>query len=122
MKTIGIVGSRRRNAPEDFQTCWNTFVKIYEPGDKIVSGGCPQGGDSFAEIIAGKFGLSELNGGLIIHRADWKRYGKRAGFIRNTDIAMDADVVIAIVASDRTGGTEDTIRKATMLRKHLIII
>jgi hypothetical protein len=121
MKTIGIVGSRRRDSQDDFKTCWNAFLTIYEDGDRIVSGGCKSGGDSFAEIIAGKFGLSELNGGLIIHRADWKRYGKRAGFIRNTDIAMDADVVIAIVASDRTGGTEDTIRKATMLRKHLIV-
>lgn len=122
MKTIGIVGSRRRNEQIDFSACWNTFIKIYEPGDRIVSGGCKSGGDKFAEIIAEKFGLTIENGGLIIHPADWKQYGKRAGFIRNTYIAQDADVVIAVVAPDRTGGTEDTLHKAMKFHKEIIIV
>ena len=122
MKTIGIVGSRRRNEQADFTACWNAFLTIYEDGDRIVSGGCPSGGDRFAEIIAAKFGLTVENGGLIIHEALWKQYGKQAGFIRNTDIARDADVLIAVVAADRRGGTEDTIRKVMTLRKNVIIV
>jgi hypothetical protein len=122
MKIIGIVGSRRRDAQEDFSACWNAFIKLYEEGDKIVSGGCPQGGDRFAEIIAEKFGLTIENGGLIIYDADWKQYGKRAGFMRNTYIAEDADVVIAVVANDRTGGTEDTLKKAMKFHKKIVIV
>lgn len=122
MKTIGIVGSRRRNNPEDFKACWNAFINLYEEGDKIVSGGCPTGGDKFAEIIAEKFGLTIENGGLIIYDADWDKYGKRAGFLRNTYIAEDADVIIAVVASDRTGGTEDTLKKAMKLHKKIVIV
>ena len=48
---------------------------------------------------------------ILIYYAAWDRLGKSAGFTRNTDIARDADVLIACVAKDRTGGTEDTIRK-----------
>jgi hypothetical protein len=122
MKIIGIVGSRRRDAQEDFAACWNAFIKIYEEGDKIVSGGCPQGGDRFAEIIAEKFGLTIENGSLIIYDADWKQYGKRAGFMRNTYIAEDADIIIAVVANDRTGGTEDTLKKAMKFHKKIVIV
>ena len=52
MKYIGIVGSRRRNSPEDFLVVQEAFCQIYEEGDVIVSGGCPKGGDSFAITLA----------------------------------------------------------------------
>ena len=39
-----------------------------------------------------------------------------AGFVRNGDIAKDSDVLIACVAPDRTGGTEDTIKKFLKLK------
>jgi hypothetical protein len=122
MKIIGIVGSRRRDEPADFKAVWIAFLKIYEQGDKIVSGGCPKGGDRFAEIIARILGLTIENGGLILFPADWKTHGKRAGFIRNTDIAQTGDVIIACVAPDRTGGTEDTLRKARTFHKDIIIV
>ncbi len=122
MKTIGIIGSRRRDSQEDFKTCWNTFLTVYKDGDRIVSGGCKRGGDRFAELIADKYSLTADNGLLMIHYADWDQYGKRAGFIRNTYIAQDADLIIALVATDRTGGTEDTLRKAMHLHKQILII
>ena len=106
MKVIGIVGSRRRNTPEDLKLVEGAFNTIYEPGDTLVSGGCPQGGDRFAEVLA-----AQRNVPIKIHRAEWNRYGRSAGFKRNTYIAQDADVLIACVAEDRTGGTEDTIKK-----------
>lgn len=59
---------------------------------------------------------------MIIFRADWKNYGKSAGFIRNGNIADKSDILIAIVAKDRKGGTEDTIRKAKKIGKKVIII
>ncbi len=106
MKVIGIVGSRRRNSKADFITVATKFGEIYELGDRIVSGGCPQGADFFAETIAKKQQIP-----ITIHYAQWNRHGKAAGFIRNSDIANDADTLIAAVAEDRTGGTEDTIKK-----------
>lgn len=106
MKTIGIIGTRRRDTQADQRTVWVAFKKIYVEGDHIVSGGCPQGGDRVAEVIA-----KTLQIPIKIHYAEWSRFGKSAGFRRNAVIAEEADVMIACVAEDRTGGTEDTLRK-----------
>lgn len=105
-KVIGIVGSRRRNSFRDFGKVLGAFDRIYQEGDRIVSGGCPQGGDRFAEEIAA---LRQVP--ILIHPARWREEGRSAGFNRNTYIARDADVLIACVAEDRKGGTEDTIHK-----------
>ena len=79
-----------------------------QPNEEVilVSGGCPKGGDRFAEDLAKQLGYE-----MVIHPADWKRYGRGAGFVRNTDIATGSDYLIACVAPDRKGGTEDTVRK-----------
>jgi hypothetical protein len=106
MKKIGIIGSRRRNAGIDQKAVREKFLEIFEDDDWIVSGGCPQGGDRFAEKIAKDYGIP-----IVIFYPNWKKYGKAAGIIRNTNIADNSDVIIACVAEDRTGGTEDTIKK-----------
>lgn len=115
-KCIGIIGGRRRDSEEDYRKCVDAFDEVYERGDTIVSGGCPQGGDRFAERIAKERGLT-----ITIHYPDWSK-GKFAGLNRNTNIAQDADVLIAVVAKDRTGGTEDTIKKATRFNKRLVLV
>ncbi len=106
MKWIGIVGSRTRNSGFDKTLVIQAFDKVYKQGDRIVSGGCKTGADSFAEFIAR---VDEVP--ILIHYAQWSRKGKSAGFQRNGDIAEDAEVLIACVSKDRTGGTEDTIGK-----------
>ena len=106
MKRIIIIGSRRRDSTNDFWDVAETFLSIYEPDDLIVSGGCPEGGDKFAEDISAMGDIW-----MVVWKAEWDKYGKPAGFIRNTTIARNGDVVIACVASDRRGGTEDTIKK-----------
>lgn len=105
-KVIGIIGSRRRHTHVDYFPTLDKFREIYEDGDEIVSGGCPQGGDYFAEKIA-----KDQQVPIKIYYAQWNKLGRSAGFARNGDIARDADVLIAVVATDRTGGTEDTIKK-----------
>ena len=81
------------------------------------SGGCPKGGDAFAEKLARDFGIP-----ILIFHARWNHkwieeerhftctYNKAAGFIRNSPIAEKSDILIACVHPDRTGGTEDTIK------------
>lgn len=105
-KVIGIIGSRRRNALRDFDKTKIVFDQVYKAGDLICSGGCPQGGDKFAEMLAKSYGIP-----ILIFHADWNKHGKAAGFIRNGLIAKASDVLIAVVTGDRKGGTEDTIRK-----------
>lgn len=116
MKCIGIVGSRRRDSQKDFQAVKKAFLEIYEEGDSLVSGGCEKGGDRFAEVLAKHFGLS-----LTIHYPKWDN-GLDAGFVRNTLIAEQCTVLIACVASDRTGGTEDTVKKAKAMGKKVYVV
>lgn len=111
MKTIGVVGSRRRDTERDFQLVRAKVIELLKPGDRLVSGGCPKGGDRFAERIAKELGLS-----ITIHYPDWSGQGRMAGIVRNSYIAQDSSVLVACVAPDRTGGTEDTVRK--FLRNH----
>lgn len=111
-RVIGIIGTRRRDSESDFQLVEKEFLKHYHPGDKICSGLCYKGGDRFAVILAEKYET-----GTIWHPADWDKHGKTAGFIRNSYIARDSHVLIACVAQDRKGGTEDSIKKFKKLGK-----
>lgn len=111
-RVIGIVGTRRRNTDEDFRIVETEFLHHYHKGDVICSGLCPKGADRFAVLLAKKYGTPTR-----WYKANWERDGKAAGFIRNTFIAEDSHVLIACVAGDRKGGTEDTIRKFRKLGK-----
>ena len=114
---IGVIGSRRRDTDRDYEEVEKEFLTIYKNGDTIVSGGCPKGGDRFAEILAKKYDVP-----ITIYPANWDKFGRGAGFIRNTSIARDSDILIACVASDRMGGTEDTIKKFLKMNKKGLIL
>jgi|GEM_PF-1550439 len=116
---IGIIGTRRRDTREDYVLVTQAFLEVSKDyvgrSIIIVSGGCPEGGDRFAEIIAKTHGHDKL-----IHYPDKTRYldtplrfrATKQNYERNTLIARDSkDELIACVASDRKGGTEDTIKK-----------
>lgn len=115
---VGIVGARRRDTERDYAATLVAFEAVSR-GETvtIVSGGCPKGGDRFAERIAKERGIP-----IRIYRANWDLHGRSAGFIRNTDIAREADVLIACVAPDRRGGTEDTIRKFRRAGKSRLVL
>jgi hypothetical protein len=59
---------------------------------------------------------------ITIHHPDWKKEPRAAGFIRNSRIADDCDVLLALVAKDRKGGTEDTVKKARAHGKKVILL
>lgn len=56
---------------------------------EIVSGGA-KGADSLGERYA-----NERNYGLKIFPADWNKYGKKAGYVRNVEMSEYADGLIA---------------------------
>jgi hypothetical protein len=95
----------------------DAFFRVYEEGDTICSGLCPSGADRFAVILSKENNIPNL-----WFPAEWDKYGRGAGFRRNTDIAIKSDVLIACVAKDRTGGTEDTIRKFEKLHNYKAIL
>jgi hypothetical protein len=115
---LGIVGSRRRNTSEDFNKVLNVvivYIKVFGRENVIlVSGGCKKGADSFVGTLVRDLNLPES----IIHKPNVSEnayVGKKAYaiacFNRNSLIARDSDHLIAVVAEDRKGGTEDTIKK-----------
>ena len=105
---LGIVGSRRRNNPEDKELIKKRILLIGP--EEIVSGGCPRGADRFAEQLA-----RDLKIPITIYRPDcalsagrWKFI--EACYIRNEKVARRSDILLALVAPDRKGGTENTIK------------
>ena len=106
IKKIGIVGSRRRNSEKDYQKIKRVFLREVGNGDIVITGGCREGADYFAEIL-----IEQFNVQIVIFKPEWTKYGRIATFMRNTQIASISDVLIACVAIDRKGGTEDTIKK-----------
>lgn len=141
-KVIGVVGSRRRDTKEDFILVRDAFYKEFNDNDTICSGLCHKGGDWFAVLIATNSDYIDnpierksihrkaLNNELqytipsLWYPAEWNKYGMSAGFRRNTDIAKASTVLIACVSKDRTGGTEDTIKKFIKFhgKNYLILI
>lgn len=127
MKKIGIIGTRKRNIITDYHMVREAFFELYEDGDWIVSGHCPQGGDAFAEKIA-------YDNGIPILLFPPKKRTAKEFFARNTLIARNSDFIIAclirpsepiedILLRD-TGGSEDTLKKffKMMNNKERIII
>jgi hypothetical protein len=102
-----MVGSRRRIDRETIEAT----VAGLPVGTVVITGGA-EGPDSWAEQAARACGLE-----VIVHTPDlggahsrWE--AAERFYARNQRVVDDSDLIIAFVAPDRTGGTEDTIRRA----------
>ena len=111
---IAVIGSRTFN---DYDLLRNTIVSKFNPSDilEVVSGGA-SGADKLGEQFAQEFGLKTN-----IFLPDWEKYGKQAGFIRNTDIIKNSDIVFAFW-DEKSAGTLNSINTAKKLNIPVIII
>lgn len=101
MKTI-IAGSRDGVSLKDVEKA------VAECGWKItgVVCGCARGADTAGETIG-----IRMNVPIYKYPADWNKYGRAAGLIRNTQMAENAEALIA-VWDGRSRGTQNMIRTA----------
>lgn len=101
---LAVIGSRRWT---DEQTAFNLLDALAArlEIETVVSGGAA-GADSLAERWALARGYEAR-----IYHPDWKKYGRSAGFERNSHIAEDCDVLVAFWDGS-SRGTLDTLRKA----------
>lgn len=101
---VAIVGSRKWNRPEEVFA----VVRSLPQGTIIISGGA-SGVDCYAEIEAKLAGLAvEI---IPVEKADWTKFGRAAGPIRNTEIVKRCDRLIAFW-DGKSRGTADAIKKA----------
>ena len=128
---IGVVGSRRRNTKEDKQLLEASIRELttdrFVSWDEVVfvSGGCPKGADNFIKELVNedKFRGSVLREHLPNVFPGMKYWDVvNANYARNEKIAADSDILVAMVAPDRKGGTENTIKHAKRLKVEVVLV
>lgn len=97
---------------------YDTLLKAIEEShfeiSVVVSGGA-SGVDAMGERYA-----SDMNKPLHIYLADWKRYGKAAGPLRNRKMAENADALIAIW-DGKSKGTKNMIETAEKMNLYVYV-
>ena len=108
MRRVLITGSRdwddRRAVDVAIMDWFNLgfYLEGRSPKDiTLVSGGCPTGADRMGELIGNILGFN-----VEVHPADWKTHGKRAGFIRNSEmVKLGADICFAFIKNGSRGAS-----------------
>lgn len=101
MKTI-IAGSR---SITDYDLIFKIISESPFSITKVISG-TAKGVDQLGEKFAKEHGID-----LELFPADWDKYGKKAGYLRNMEMAENADALIAIY-DGKSKGTEHMINIA----------
>lgn len=112
---IAIIGSRSFNDEVEFNNALAKLLLDIETPLTVISGGAT-GTDALATKFAHKNGYP-----LIEYKPDWKKYGRGAGLVRNTQIITESDMVIAFW-DGVSKGTMDSINKAKKMNKKVHII
>jgi len=109
---ILICGSRRINDPA---LVAQAVEKSGMKATHIVSGGA-RGVDTLAQLYAQSNGIEFTE-----YLADWDKYGKRAGFMRNCVMVGAADAVIAVWDGE-SRGTKHSIDYARLQGKQVFVL
>lgn len=111
---LAIIGSRTFTDFDYLKSKVNKIIESYNI-DRIISGGA-NGADTLAEIYANKYNICTT-----IFSANWEKYGKKAGYIRNKEIVNRSDMGIAFW-DGQSKGTRHTIKLFKSSKKEIIII
>jgi len=109
---VAIIGSRTF---DDYDLLQKS-LEPYKSKITLVVSGAAKGADSLGEKWAINNNIKTL-----IFPADWNKYGKRAGFIRNEDIIKNCDGVIAFW-DGKSKGTAHSLSLCEKNDKPYIII
>lgn len=107
MLKVIIAGSRLFSDYEKMKRLVVSFVSGFEGDIEVVSGGC-RGADKLGELLA-----EEMNWSVRRFPADWKLYGKAAGYICNKQMAEYANICLLFpVKGAENKGTRNMMREA----------
>ena len=98
-----IAGGRDFNDYELLKMKCDYFTGFMPTGEIVIISGHARGADLLGERYA-----EERQRKLEIHPADWEKYGKSAGYIRNKEMVDEADMAICFW-DGKSKGTEHTI-------------
>lgn len=109
-KRVLITGSRTFKDRNCIKNALLDIVAEYGRDAILVTGACPKGADRIAEEI-----WRSLFHCVEKHPADWEKYGKRAGFIRNqfmVDLGADLCLAFRAPEGEISNGTDHCIAAA----------
>lgn len=108
---IVIAGGRDFNDYELLKSSCDLLFKSYE--DVEIVSGTARGADSLGEQYANEMGYS-----IKRFPADWDKFKKAAGYIRNEQMAEYADCLVAFY----DGSSKGTTHMINLAQKHNLII
>jgi hypothetical protein len=115
MRRILITGSRtwtdRAAIRDELAAVWGDGTAV------LISGNCPDGADALCEDCWTAWG-----GRIERHPAQWRRYGRGAGFRRNCEmVALGADQCVAFIRDGSRGAshTADAAERAGIPTKRV---
>lgn len=121
--SIAIVGSRGFSADNSMNriklfTAVDKFIQTYYPRKRIriVTGDEPHGVDNLAQQYA-----NARNYLCSVKVAEWMKYGKGAGPLRNKQIVKDSDVMIAFPSKEGKG-TQNSIDQMMKAGKNVLAL
>jgi hypothetical protein len=113
---LSVIGSRSFNDYDLLSKTLTDLISEYNLNIvKFVSGGA-KGADILGEKWADNNNIEKL-----IFLPDWKKFGKKAGFIRNEDIIANSDIVVSFWDGS-SKGTKHSMGLAKKQNKKLITI
>lgn len=112
--TLAIIGSRNFSDYDFMKQKILSLLEMLPQVERIVSGGA-KGADALSERIAQDFHLGHFH-----IAAEWAKYGRAAGPLRNQKIILEADVVAAFPLGE-SKGTQDGIRRAKAAGKKVFV-
>lgn len=92
------------------------FISTFEKSDIEIISGCARGADNIGKLYAEQYGIK-----LYQFPANWKKYGKAAGYVRNNEMADFCDVGLCFW-DGKSRGTKHMIETLKKRNKPCYII